>query len=273
MKNIGLVLVQPGPRVAYEPLISGIEHGLEETFVKSGMCLVTRVVHGRDAELEVYRYWHQTEAVDAVILVQLRPADDRVRLLTQLRIPFAAVVDAGQVNGYSAVTIDSASMMREAVSYLTSRGRTDIVYVKAPVDTVIAEVRARTIQQEADAAGARGRVVDAELTEEAAQEVTRELMADPVGRPRAVVFDDDVTAVAGLETIRSLGLAVPEDVAVLAWNDSVRCQSATPPITAMSDQAHQIGLLAAGCLIRAVETGKRIVVNAPDSFVVQRASA
>lgn len=273
MKNIGLVLVQPGPRVAYEPLISGIEHGLEEMFVKSGMCLVTRVVHDRAAELEVYRYWHSTEAVDAVILVRLRADDERVRLLTRLKVPFAVIADAGQENGYSAVTIDSVSMMRTVVSYLASRGRSDIVYVKAPVETVLSEVRAKTFLRETAATGVRGRVVDAELTEDRAHQVTRELMSDPAGRPSAMVFDDDVTAVAGLETIRSFGLIVPEDVAVLAWNDSVRCQSATPSITAMSDRAHQIGLLAAGCLIRAAQSGKRIVVNAPDSFVVQRASA
>jgi LacI family transcriptional regulator, repressor for deo operon, udp, cdd, tsx, nupC, and nupG len=273
MRNVGLVLVQSAPRVAYEPLISGIGHGLEEMFVKSGMCLVTRVVRDRSAELDVYRYWHASGAVDAVILVRLRQDDERITFLKQLKIPFAAIADTLEVGDFSAVTIDSASMMREAVAYLTSRGHADIAYVKAPEDTVLSDVRTRMFLQEARSSGFRGRVVSTELTEDGSHEVTTRLMSEGDNRPTAVIYDDDVTAVAGLETIQSLGLAVPEGVAVMAWNDSVRCQSATPPVTAMSDQAHRIGILAATCLIQAVESDARTIVGAPDSFIVQRVSA
>jgi DNA-binding LacI/PurR family transcriptional regulator len=273
MRNIGLVLVQRGPRVAYEPLISGVEHGLEETFVRSDMCLVTRVVHDRSAELDVYRHWYASGAVDAVVLVRLRRDDERVTFLKQLKIPFAAIADAGEVGDFSAVTIDSASMMRAAVAYLTSRGHRDIAYVKAPEDTVLSDVRGRTFLDEATGSGLRGRVVSTELSEDGTDEVTALLMTAGADRPTAVIYDDDVTAVAGLETIGSLGLSVPGDVAVMALNDSVRCQSATPSVTAMSDEAHQIGILAARCLTQSVESRSLNVVGAPDSFIVQRASA
>jgi LacI family transcriptional regulator, repressor for deo operon, udp, cdd, tsx, nupC, and nupG len=273
MKNIGLVLVQPGPRVAHEPLISGISHGLEETFVRAGMRLVTRVVRERSAELDVYRYWHASGAVDAVVLVRVRHDDDRVRFLGQLKIPFAAIVDEVEVGDFSAVTVDSASMMRSALGYLTSRGYSNVVYVKAPEDTVLSDIRARRFVAEAETSHFRGRVVSAELTADGASAATRELMADADDRPDAIIFDDDVTAVAGLETIQSLGIAVPSEVAVIAWNDSVLCQSATPSITALSDQAHQIGTLAATCLIDSVATGAVTIVSASDSFIVQRASA
>jgi DNA-binding LacI/PurR family transcriptional regulator len=273
MKNIGLVLVQPGPRVSHEPLISGIEHGLEETLVKSGMCLVTRVVHEQSAELDVYRYWHASNAVDAVVLIRLRQDDERITFLKQLKIPFAAVVDALEIEDFSAVTVDSSSMMKAAVAYLVARDHRDIAYVKAPAGAVLSDIRARTFCDETERAGIQGRVVSAELTEDGAREATAQLMSQPDGRPTAVIYDDDVTAVAGLETIRSLGLSVPGEVAIMAWNDSVRCQSATPPLTAMSDEANRIGVLAATCLIDAVESGDNVLIAAPNSFIVQRASA
>jgi DNA-binding LacI/PurR family transcriptional regulator len=271
--NIGLVLLQAAPRVSYQPLISGIGHGLEEGLVRSGMTLVTRVVHDRAAELDVYRHWHSSGSVDAVVLVRLRHDDERIRFLQQLGIPFAAIADTDEVGDFSAVTIDSAAMMREAVEYLTSRGHSDIAYVKAPEDTVLADVRTRIFLQESRSAGFRGRVVSTELTEEDAHEATVRLMTEEDTPPTAVIYDDDVTAVEGLKTIQGLAFAVPETVAVFAWNDSVRCQSATPPVTALSDEAHGIGLLAAQCLIDSVTSGERTVLSATNSFIVQRMSA
>ena len=273
MKNVGLVLVQPGPRAVHEPLMSGISHGLEETFARAGMRLVTRVARDRSAELDVYRYWHASGAVDAVILVRVQHEDDRVTFLKQLKIPFAAVVDTGEVGDFSAVTVDSASMMRSALAYLAARGYSNVVYVKAPEDTVLSDIRARMFVEETNASSLRGRVVTAELTADGAGDATRYVVAEGDDRPDAIIFDDDVTAVAGLSTIQSLGLAVPVDVAVMAWNDSVRCQSATPSITALSDQAHQIGTLAATCLIDSVASGAITILSAADSFIVQRASA
>lgn len=271
MKNIGLVLVQPGPRVAHEPLISGISHGLEETFVRAGMRLVTRVVREASAELDVYRYWHASGAVDAIVLVRVRHDDERVRFLQQLKIPFAAIVDVSEVGDFSAVTIDSASMMRSALRYLASTGRTHVAYVKSD-DAVLSDIRAQTFLDETAALQIQGEVVMAELTADGATEVSRQLMRGE-GSPNAIIFDDDVTAAAGLDTIQALGVAVPEGVAVIAWNDSVRCQSAVPSITALSDEAHHIGALAATCLIDSAASDSVTVVAAPDSFIVQRASA
>ncbi len=273
MKNIGLVVVQPGPRALHEPLMSGISHGLEETFARAGMRLVTRVVRDAAAELDVYRYWHASGAVDAVILVRVRHEDERVTFLGQLKVPFAAIVDTDEVGDFSAVTVDSASMMQSVLAYLESRGYSNAAYVKAPEETVLSDIRARMFLVEPSGSTLSRHVLNAELTAEGASEATRQLLADDAERPDAIIFDDDVTAVAGLATIQSLGLRVPADVAVIAWNDSVLCQSATPSITALSDQAHQIGTLAARCLMDSVTTGSPTIIRAADSFIVQRASA
>lgn len=271
MKDIGLVLVQHTPLVAHEPLISGVEHGLEEILVKSDMRLITRVVRDAASELDVYRYWHGANAVDAVVLVRLTHDDKRVTFLNQLKVPFAAIADASQIGDFSAVAIDNAGMMQTLVEHLTSRGHSRIVYVSGPAEVELSSVRATAFLGESQRSGFAGTVVNCELTTEGGQAATRTIFGE-TDRPTAVIYDDDVTAAAGLATIQSLGLTVPGDVAVIAWNDSVLCQSATPSITAMSNEAHGIGLLAGRCLIQTVETGTRTILNAPPSFIVERAS-
>ena len=271
MKDIGLVLVQPTPPVAHEPLISGVEHGLEETLIRAGMRLVTRVVRDAAAELDVYRYWHKTKAVDAVVLVRFGPGDKRVAFLDKLGVPFAAIADESQLGEFSAVAIDYAGMMRTLVAHLTGRGHTRIVFVSGSDELELSSVRARAFLAEAARGGFAGTVVSTELTAEASRAATRDILAADE-RPTAIIYDDDITAAAGLLAIQELGLTVPGDVAVVAWNDSVRCQSAKPSITAMSNEAHTVGILVGECLLTTVEKSSVTVLHAPHSFIVERAS-
>jgi DNA-binding LacI/PurR family transcriptional regulator len=268
MKNIGLVLVQSARRVAHEPLLSGLAHGLEEVLVKSDMRLVTRVVRDAKAEKAVYRHWGSSASVDAVVLVGMRPDDPRRGVLDELRVPFAAVVDEGQVGDFSAVVVDNAGTMRSVVEHLVSRGHEDIVYLSAEEPS---STRQTSFLAETSGRGIAGRVLRAELTPEGAARTTVELLGfEP--RPTAVIYDDDVTAIAGLEVLTGRGLAVPDDIAVLAWNDSVLCQSATPPVTAVSNEANAIGRLVARCVIEmgVAETPTRLRSSPP--FIVERAS-
>jgi DNA-binding LacI/PurR family transcriptional regulator len=272
MKDVGLVLVQNTPHPTHDPLISGIGHGLEEILVKSGMRLTTRVVPDAAAELDVYRYWHARDAVDAVVLMRLTRDDKNVSFLQEARIPFVAIADETQVGQFSAVVIDNTAMMAALVEHLTSRGHSNMVYVGGPADVEPSSVRAAAFLAESARAGFQGAVMSCEPTAEGAQRATRALLAAD-GRPTAVIYDDDVSAAAGLRTIQGAGAKVPDDIAIVAWNDSVLCQSATPSITAMSHEVHSVGLLAGKCLIATAETGRREVLYAAHAFIVERASS
>jgi DNA-binding LacI/PurR family transcriptional regulator len=273
MKDIGLVLVQHTPLAAHEPLISGVEHGLEEILVRSDMRLVTRVVRDLDSELDVYRYWHATNAVEAVVLVRLTRQDRRVTFLNQLKVPFVAIADQSQIGDFSAVTIDNTGMMRSVVDYLTARGKVKIAYVSGPEDVELSSIRVQAFLAESTDGRFEASVIRAEQSNDGGASATREALSNERGRPTAIIYDDDVAAATGVETITALGLAIPEDVAIVAWNDSVRCQGAIPPITAMSNEAHRIGVLTARALIETMGSGARVVQAADPSFIVDRASA
>ncbi len=269
MKDIGLVLVQPTPQVAHEPLISGVEHGLEEILIKSDMRLVTRVVRDSAAELAVYRSWNTSKAVDAVVLVRLTRGDRRIAFLEKLGVPFAAIADESQLGDFSAVAIDYAGMMHALVAHLTDRGHTKIVFVSGAEE--LSSIRAAAFLAEARAGGFDGHVRKPDPAAGGSDAVTREILADD-DPPTAIVYDDDLSAAAGLVTIQALGLSVPGDVAVVAWNDSVRCQSAKPSITAMSNEAHTVGMLVGQSLLETVATGEATLLHAPNSFIVERES-
>jgi DNA-binding LacI/PurR family transcriptional regulator len=73
---------------------------------------------------------------------------------------------------------------------------------------------------------------------------TRALLAQEP-RPTALVFDNDLMAVAGLSAITGSGLRVPADVTLVAWDDSTLCRITHPPLTAMGHDIVAYGAAAA----------------------------
>ncbi|MDV9174172.1 substrate-binding domain-containing protein, partial [Streptomyces sp. W16] len=77
---------------------------------------------------------------------------------------------------------------------------------------------------------------------EAGARATRSLLTGaPPDRPTAIVYDNDIMAVAGLSVAAELGLAVPADVSLLAWDDSQLCRLTHPTLSAMSHDVHGFG--------------------------------
>ncbi|MGO4428374.1 substrate-binding domain-containing protein, partial [Streptomyces sp. MCAF7] len=60
-------------------------------------------------------------------------------------------------------------------------------------------------------------------------------------RPTAVIYDNDIMAVAGLSVTAEMGLSVPADVSLLAWDDSQLCQLTHPTLSAMSHDVFGFG--------------------------------
>src|SRR5690606_39639736 len=59
--------------------------------------------------------------------------------------------------------------------------------------------------------------------------------------PTAIVYDNDVMAVAGLSAARQAGLAVPADLSIVSWEDSTLCRVTHPTLTALSRDAFRFG--------------------------------
>jgi DNA-binding LacI/PurR family transcriptional regulator len=64
-------------------------------------------------------------------------------------------------------------------------------------------------------------------------------------RPTAIIYDNDVMAIAGLGVAHEMGLSVPRDVSIVAWDDSPLCQLVHPALTALSRDIPGYGALAA----------------------------
>ena len=91
-------------------------------------------------------------------------------------------------------------------------------------------------------------VIQTDYTGEQGADATRTLLSQAT-RPTAIIFDNDVMAVAAIGVAQEMGVRVPEDLSIVAWDDSPLSQLVRPPLTALSRDIPAYGGQAAALLL------------------------
>jgi DNA-binding LacI/PurR family transcriptional regulator len=90
------------------------------------------------------------------------------------------------------------------------------------------------------AEGLCGRIVHADFSDAAGRQATRDLwfVTEP---PTVILYDNDLMAIAGLSAFSELEVAVPDQVSLLAWDDSELCTITHPKLSALSHDVMAFG--------------------------------
>jgi DNA-binding LacI/PurR family transcriptional regulator len=246
---VGLAICRPARVLGIEPFFMELISGLEAELSARSYALTLQVVADVGAELEVYRRWWAERRVDGVILVDLRMNDSRVPELEKLGLPAVAIGDPRGAGGLTGVWSDDASALTDVVEYLVALGHQRLARVTGLADLLHTRIRNEAFTAACARAGiAEPMVVPADYTGAMAARITRRLLsARP--RPTAIVYDNDVMAVAGLAVAQEMNRPVPGDLSIVAWDDSPLCQLVHPPLTAVSRDIPAYGAHAARHLL------------------------
>lgn len=244
---VGLVLARPAQTLGVESFFLQLVSGIQEVLSADRVALLFQVVDGIDAECAVYRRWWAERRVDGVLVVDPRTDDPRPELLTRLGLPAVMIGGTGAGAPLSSVWADDARAMAQVVDHLYGLGHRRITHVAGLPGLAHTARRIASLRAEARARGlgpehVRSVVTDYSDTEGAA--ATRRVLAEP-GPPTALVYDNDVMAVAGIAAAAELGIAVPGRISVVAWDDSALCRVTHPRLTALVRDTAGFGRLAA----------------------------
>jgi DNA-binding LacI/PurR family transcriptional regulator len=158
-------------------------------------------------------------------------------------MPVVAVGHPSLTGSLTSVWTDDATAVSEAVRYLAALGHRRIARVGGAAALGHTSIRTAAFDEAArvlDLAGAWQVATD--FSGDAGARATRSLLtAAPPDRPTAIVYDNDIMAVAGLSVAAEMGLSVPGDVSLLAWDDSQLCRLTHPTLSAMSHDVHGFG--------------------------------
>lgn len=249
----GLIIDRPARDLGVEPFFMQLISGIEAELAVGGTDLLLQVTEDRDAEIEAYRRWFAERRVDGVIMVDLRVEDPRVALVEELPLPAVVLGGPKGAGTLPCLYTDDASSVREVVHYLAALGHRRVVRVAGPEDFMHTRDRTRAFEEAAAEVGLPGAVtVHADYTGEAGTRMTRRLLAS-AERPTALVYDNDIMAVAGLGVAHEMGVDVPGQLSIVAWDDSTLCRLVRPSLTAVARDVVACGREAVRMLSRAVE--------------------
>ena len=103
--------------------------------------------------------------------------------------------------------------------------------------------------------GIRYRCLHTDYTPESGREATNRLLGFGE-RPTAIIYDNDVMALAGLGVANVKGIAVPDELSLMSWDDSFMCTAAYPNLTAMGRNVVDTGKTAARLMLRLIDGEK-----------------
>lgn len=232
-ETFGLVLARTAKTLSEEPFYMGFVGGVESVLSEKSYALALQVVPSLDEEMATYRKWAAERRVDGVLVVDLRVDDPRIPLLRKLDLPAVLVGDPAMADGMTCVWTDGTTAMEAAVGHVAELGHREIARVAGPPEHGHVWIRDQAFAAASHRLGLAARVVHTDFSGEAGAAATRELMAND-SRPTAIIYDNDLMAVAGLSVVNGLGLKSPDDVTMVAWDDSTLCRLTHPTLTAMS---------------------------------------
>jgi len=275
-RHIGIIL-PPSAREAYEntfylKAIRGISQVCNQRQVAISM------VTGKDYEetLQSVRTLHRSGKIDGFILLYSRKNDVVLDYLCEQGLLYVIVGKASELAGQT-VCIDNDNLLagREAADYLYGLGHRRIGYVGSRNEFLYASDRRTGYQLSLMLHGLPLRpeyCVEMEGVNALGETELKQLLSQE-DRPTAFVVSDDMLALALERVCYQMQLSIPEDISIIAFNNSLYAQLASPQLTAVDINSFLLGQEAANQIINHVEnpnlTTTKIIVP---HKIVQRSS-
>ncbi|KDN72924.1 LacI family transcriptional regulator [Streptomyces olindensis] len=239
---IALVVPEPETRFFAEPYFSDMLKGVGAALGDTEMQLLL-IFAGSDRERRRLAQYLAAHRVDGVLLVSVHADDPLPDLLAQLEIP--AVISGPRSSAETLPSVDSDNYggARQAVEHLLSRGRRRIAHITGRLDVYGAQRRIDGYREALIDAGLgadEALIEPGDFTEEGGHRAMAALLERDPGLD-AVFAASDVTAAGARQALREAGRRIPDDVALVGYDDSAIARHMEPPLTSVRQPIEEMG--------------------------------
>lgn len=207
--------------------------------------------------------------VDGVIVATRasKLGNDRLAEIIEMGIPVVLIGRDFRHPLADLVTADNLRGGHDATTHLISLGHRRIGFVGASLSNISGLKR---FQGYVDALREHGLTMDEKLIvgrrdgrEQTPGYATEEMGFECMNRllelrepPTAIFARNDITALGAISAIKSAGLRIPQDIAVVGYDDIPLARHTSPPLTTIRQPTREQGRLAAELLLRRVESSE-----------------
>ncbi|GGJ01851.1 LacI family transcriptional regulator [Saccharopolyspora subtropica] len=222
-----------------------------------------------------------SEAVDDLLrdrcetLILISPALDESQLADlSTRASVVTIGSELRVGAVDSVHSDDRQGVTDVVDHLVGLGHRHITYVDGGTTAMAAVRRAAYLEaMRTRGLGEHARVLSGDSTEESGIAAATRILDSGEPLPTAICTHNDMMAFGLLHTLRSRGIAVPDDISVVGFDNTRMAALATVQLTSVSQDAAQLARTAVERAIRRAENpapGEEIVT--PARLVIRETS-
>jgi LacI family transcriptional regulator len=261
-----LVLAVVIPDVT-NPFFAALFRGVEDAASPRGYNVLLCNTDGSPARQRSHLQSLHARRVDGVIMASSFLKDPTVRWLRHQGVPYVLVNRFSDEGQDAFVGSDDLVGGRIATEHLVALGHRRVGHLagKPTVSTGVMRRRGYLAAlSERGLAADPGLVAESGYTENGGARAAERLLALP-DRPTAIFAVTDMAAVGAFGVARGMGLRIPEDVAIVGYNDIPLATRIVPALTTVHVPIHDFGAAAARLLLEQIETGepsrRRVVFN------------
>jgi LacI family transcriptional regulator len=253
-KIIGLVLPTAQSSLFTDPFFPGLIQG------------ITTVCNARDYSLMLWLTSQEQERtkihqlasdslLDGVVIASYLIDDPILETLTRYGLPFLLIGRHPSRNDLNYLDADNVQGAREAVMHLFRVGRRRVATITGPNNMIAGADRREGYElafRERGLSIDPALMVEGDFTESGGYASMLRLIPQ---NPDAVFVASDAMALGALRALRETGKRVPEDIAVVGFDDIPSAAHMDPPLTTIRQNIQRMGQMAAETLIQILDEG------------------
>jgi LacI family transcriptional regulator len=256
--TIGLII----PDIT-NPFYPEVARGIEDAANETGYTLFLCNTNWKQQREENYLNVLRQKQVDGVIIA---PASEKPEHLKKViahgakNMVFISRVNLGNV---TSVLIDNVRGGRMAVEHLISKGYRKIAFVGGLNDISSNRERFQGYREALEIAGIKlnqAYIVGGDFKRESGHQATKWLL-QLESRPDAIFAANDLLALGAIQALREQGLRIPEDMAVIGFDDIEFASLPEIQLTSVTQPKYDMGKLALQTLMMQMKGDGRIVAK------------
>jgi DNA-binding LacI/PurR family transcriptional regulator len=213
---------------------------------------------------------------DGLLVVNPLLSKTRAEYIQNLSMTGHPVVFIANGGSGATVTVDNAGGVRQAVRHLVDHGHRRIVFIAGRPDDLEGDSGIR-LRAYLAAVQDYGLVADRRFIAygyhgiDGGQRAMREIL-DSGASFTAVLSSNDESAIGAMAALRDAGLRIPQDIAIVGFDDSLEAVIQAPPLTTLHSSPFEMGFQALELLLAYIEGRKKdqVIVQVPMRLVIRQ---
>ncbi len=244
--KIILVVVPDITSAFFSQILRGIEH----VAIEHGYQVILADTENKtEREREYMNILHQKQA-DGMVLLTARMNKHELEEISDA-FPVVLACEYMDELNTPTVSIDNISSSRKAIQHFIDMGHRKIAHITGPMDVILSRDRLRGYQQAMysnDLPMDSLYIQEGNFTIESGYNQMKKLLSldEP---PTAVFVFNDEMAIGAINAVRDQGLSVPEDIAVIGFDNINMAPIFTPKLTTIDQPKYEIGQKAMNLLL------------------------